>query len=121
MATHKADPTVQWAGCWTLFCFSVNNPQRNALQERATEAILTSLRSHPEAPTVQEAGLWAIQKNFAQGTIDDWTRAVHVVVSAMKSHLTPNVQNAAQGALQVLSSGNSLVISSRTSRVGRRE
>merc|ERR1712217_299162 len=64
MAAHRKDSTVQWAGCWALFCLSVRNSSVQALirSRQGLQLVLQAMIAHRSVAKVQEAGCWSLKE-----------------------------------------------------------
>jgi len=71
MVQNSGDATVQWAGCWAVFCLTVRNSyvQAEFRRQGAIEAVMRSMRQHRSIPKLQEAGCWALSELSAIGDV----------------------------------------------------
>merc|ERR1719183_1229462 len=63
MKSHSELPTVQWAGCWALFCLGIHNVdvQKEIVTHRGVEAITQAMDVHRADGKVQESACWALR------------------------------------------------------------
>merc|ERR1712039_522016 len=99
----SGDATVQWAGCWAIFCLSVRNNDVQAEFRRhgAVDLVMRSMRQHRSIPKLQEAGCWALSELSAVSDVKmDLVVRAQEVSRAIEDHrLNEQVAKAGRAAL----------------------
>jgi hypothetical protein len=108
MRAHAQVASVQWAGCWAIFCLGVHNPdvQREVVTHGGVEAAMKAMDSHRAEAKVQESACWVL-KDLAKHAMVLNSMAlsgvIQSVLRAMEKHPKVNkVQTAANSALRQL-------------------